>query len=135
MAVETLVCQACGEDWERELKRGRKPKTCPDCKSSNRKVKSKKVKPSGVAFGNIVERKGLTEDHGFYRYDEVKDEDGNTVTAGTKVKMLNDRRDGEYKVRAYVEPNEGRAYFDVIGTSDLEQGKFYSLDPQRIVIQ
>lgn len=29
---ERLTCKACGEDWFREIKRGPKPKTCPDCK-------------------------------------------------------------------------------------------------------
>lgn len=39
MAIETLVCQACGEQFERERTRGRKPKRCPDCKDSNKKPK------------------------------------------------------------------------------------------------
>lgn len=34
MALETLNCTECGEDWERERKRGRKPKVCPDCKDT-----------------------------------------------------------------------------------------------------
>ena len=30
--METLTCNTCGNDWERERKRGVKPKTCPSCK-------------------------------------------------------------------------------------------------------
>lgn len=29
---ETLVCQACGRSWRRAVQRGRKPRTCPDCR-------------------------------------------------------------------------------------------------------
>lgn len=30
---EALDCEACGEVWVREVKRGRKPKTCPECRT------------------------------------------------------------------------------------------------------
>lgn len=28
---ERLTCQECGEDWSRQVTRGRKPTRCPDC--------------------------------------------------------------------------------------------------------
>lgn len=31
--METLTCEKCGSDWQRESVRGRKPKNCPDCKA------------------------------------------------------------------------------------------------------
>lgn len=30
--MEALDCKSCGETWVREIKRGQKPSTCPDCK-------------------------------------------------------------------------------------------------------
>lgn len=30
--MQTLTCSSCGEDWEREAKRGRRPTVCPTCK-------------------------------------------------------------------------------------------------------
>lgn len=32
-SVQVLTCADCGNDWERERKRGRVPKICPDCKN------------------------------------------------------------------------------------------------------
>lgn len=32
---ETLTCTSCGSDWTREIRRGRKPSLCPDCKGSS----------------------------------------------------------------------------------------------------
>lgn len=31
MATETLTCQSCNKEWNRESTRGRKPKVCPSC--------------------------------------------------------------------------------------------------------
>jgi DNA polymerase III subunit epsilon len=31
-SMEILVCLSCGRDWHRSVVRGRKPKTCPDCR-------------------------------------------------------------------------------------------------------
>jgi hypothetical protein len=38
LEVETLVCASCGESFERERTRGRKPKLCPTCRGSTNPV-------------------------------------------------------------------------------------------------
>lgn len=33
-AIETLTCADCGQAWDRTVKRGSKPRVCPDCKAA-----------------------------------------------------------------------------------------------------
>ena len=34
--IEVLICETCGENFNRAVVRGRKPKNCPDCRRSER---------------------------------------------------------------------------------------------------
>lgn len=47
--METLTCTACGQDWQRERVRGRKPKLCPDCKSGDTRPTADQPKRTTLA--------------------------------------------------------------------------------------
>jgi len=44
--MQQLTCSVCGDVWEREPKRGRPPKVCPDCKGQPAPVAQEKPKPA-----------------------------------------------------------------------------------------
>ncbi len=48
-SMETLECAACGTEWTRAVRRGRKPSLCPDCNAGG--------SPSpDVSAGSVRER-------------------------------------------------------------------------------
>jgi len=50
--METLVCESCESEWDRERARGRKPRVCPPCKSGDSLVVSP-VKSAGVDKASV----------------------------------------------------------------------------------
>lgn len=101
--TETLTCRECGNDWQRERKRGVKPKTCPDCKGATAQkpvsaprnsTKAKATQPKTKAVSEQPrkprERKSTlnADDTGLYI---IRDENGVTIST-TRDKAYADRR-------------------------------------------
>lgn len=138
MATETLKCESCDRTWEREVKRGRKPKTCPECKNKPKEQKSKpvteealkkaerkykqRVQVAGKHFKTIGKGKRFVGNSGtkLMIYDGFEFEDG-TVTSGTIVREKGFR--DQYKFRSLAVRDDGTAYANLIGVGGTYQGK------------
>lgn len=60
-ATETLVCTSCGESFDRVIKRGRKPRLCPECAEKDQPETSSGARVDFVTSRgeNINLRKGI----------------------------------------------------------------------------
>lgn len=74
MAMETLTCDTCEQQWERERKRGRKPKQCPECKHGG---KSDQGAPKSLTEENELIFKSDSEPADEYFGRQVTDANGN----------------------------------------------------------
>lgn len=148
MVIETLHCETCNEDFTRERRRGRKPKTCPPCKElmAEQERESKGTEASteperwvDTSHETAFDRKYVNKDRG-----EIPsiDPDGNIkhrtmiigdqkISAGEHVEV--DGLDGRFKFRFLRDQKNGKLAVEVLGlTNENTRGKFYSVNPGRI---
>lgn len=147
MNTETLHCKAGDHSWEREIKRGRKPASCPDCKNKPTKTKNKKVdektlknaekkykqrtQMSGKFFRPIGEprEKVLGSGRVLEVYDGFETGDGE-VTEGTYVKEKG--MSGQYKFLSLVVREDGSAYANLIGVSGVYGNKYRAIGVEKL---
>lgn len=145
MATETLYCEAGDHNFQRELVRGRKPKTCPDCKGTPKKnsgsPKNGKAKDNGPLYLHLGEVADLPEpDEEFTvgnitrrKYAWIEDSGGLRVSAGDRVQV--EGRSGTFVVRHYVEPdNDTEPYFDLVGESKDTLHKYYTIGASKVIL-
>lgn len=126
MALETLTCESCNNDWQRKVVRGRKPKECPTCKGE--------PAPSPV----VPQEERAKRKVKVYGKDVVQTHSDDTKTMfkrfeldGTEVKHSSEFvYDGEwYSFRALVVRNDedNTAYCNLLGRSGIYKHKFRAI--------
>lgn len=154
MATETLTCEDCGQDWERELKRGRKPKTCPDCKNNTTTTKTKpkprptkpvadpetlnkaekkykqRVQMQGKYFKALGEGSPFKTAGGMLTIYKAFELDDGVVNKGGQVREKGMR--GTYKFLSLAVREDGTAYANLIGISGTYQGKHRAIGVENL---
>lgn len=150
MSTETLHCTAGDHKWEREIKRGRKPKSCPDCKnkpkpkSQKKKVDEQTLKAaevkykqrtqmSGKFFRPIGEprKKELASGKVLTSYEGFETGDGE-VREGSYVKEKG--MSGQYKFLSLIVREDGTAYANLMGVSGVYGGKHRAIGVENLTI-
>jgi len=150
MNTETLVCTNCGQKWQREIKRGRKPTVCPDCKNGTAGNKAvvpqpdpepsdfvfKSVTPELVRAARVsdVEVEWVGDPVGVsmnaVHYDKAI-VDGVTFSTGDTVRVHGER--GTYRVRRFTEAQDDQyPFMEMVGLSGNYQGKYRAVGAERI---
>lgn len=150
MATELLLCETCNDHWEREVKRGRKPKECPDCKAGTKKSNTKepanpealkqaekqykqRVQMQGKYFKALGESSIFVTTRGkeltIFKSFELDD---GVVHQGNLVRQKG--LQGRYKVRSLAVREDGTAYVNLIGVSGTYEGKHRALGVDQITL-
>lgn len=145
--TETLTCNDCGQNWDRERTRGRKPSKCPQCSgakpASIPKAKAKEVevvKEVTRQYKARVQMKGqpvqwlgdptpLTSKLNVYKGYETAD---GVIIQGTVVraKGFSDR----YRVQSVVQREDGTGYANLVGVSGSYEGKYRAININNITL-
>lgn len=159
--TEVLICQSCGEAFERERVRGRKPKQCPPCKGGITPVTTTAADKPEIIFksednpympsvidpttGKRDPRKvppceleipdtatEMSESKFLRSYDQML-VDGKFWKQGDVVKIKDDKVRGRYRIQEFVIP-EGSLpmYVGLIGVQGNYEGKWRTIDPWRL---
>lgn len=160
MPIETLPCHSCGNTFQRERVRGRKPKQCPPCKEGKAPVKADTgdivlKSEDNPYLPNVIDPETgkrdprklqdyeleipetateMSESKFIRRYDQMII-NGEFWKEGDIVKIKDDSARGRYKIQEFVIP-QGKSlpmYVGLIGVSGTYDGKWRSVDPWRIV--
>lgn len=145
MAVETLHCEICDEDFDRERTRGRKPKQCDKCKKLLVTTKEPQEKVEEPLWVDTTTESALDRSYVNISRSEVPLVDGygnahhksmvigdRVVRSGDLVRV--DGLDGKFKFRYLLDQKKsGKLAVEVIGVSAPSTvSKYYSVNPGRI---
>lgn len=72
MNTETLTCESCSSEWERERKRGRKPRLCPECSESGSKATLKRKPPRTEAEFAVQQGRPDNVEDREWRFDPMR---------------------------------------------------------------
>jgi len=149
MATETLHCDIGNHPFQRAVKRGRKPKACPECKAgktvkkqvkkpvnkerlrdAERKYKQR-VQNEGKYFKPIGEpnRKELPSGRVLTWYEGFETSEGE-VRNGSLVREKG--LSGQYRFIRLIVREDGTAYADLIGYSGIYTGKHRAIGVQNL---
>lgn len=126
MALETLTCESCDNDWQRKVVRGRKPKECPTCKGEpapspvvpQEERAKRKVKVYGKDVNPLWTDEGKTH---FKRFEL----DGEEVKMNTTMVYEGEK----YAFRSLVVRNDedNTAYCNLLGRTGIYKHKFRAI--------
>lgn len=149
MATETLTCKYCGDNWQRTVKRGRKPTKCPDCKGG--KVKSEvnetKLKNAEQQYNRRVQMLGnhlqplgdpetvVLSGREYTKYSAYEYDDGDrTYTVKPGAYLRQKGLSYRFKFQSLIVREDGTAYANLIGINREYDGKYRAIGVDKLTI-
>lgn len=148
MATETLTCKECGGNWDRQVKRGRKPTVCPDCKNgvkpaaktkppadpetlnaAERKYKQR-VQMAGKHFKPLGDGKPFKTAGGLLMIYKSFETDEGTVEQGTYLREKG--MQGRYRFKSLAVREDGTAYANLVGVTGTYEGKYRAIGVENL---